>query len=47
MWVPDVDIETATDREIVAGYIAEGLDERSAQAFLAALRNTDPRFVVD
>ncbi|MEO8094418.1 MAG: hypothetical protein ABI632_05715 [Pseudolysinimonas sp.] len=44
MIVPDVDLETATDDEIVAAYIREGFSEATARIYLAQLRNTDPRF---
>lgn len=47
MWTPDVDMDAASDAEIIAAYVAEGTDVETGAAYLAAWRNTDPRFVVD
>ena len=47
MWTPDVDMNAASDAEIIAAYVAEGTDEETAVAYLGAWRDTDPRFVVD
>ncbi|MDQ0576452.1 hypothetical protein [Agromyces albus] len=41
------DVEHATDDEIVAAYIRDGETEEGARAYLAMIRNTDRRFVVD
>jgi hypothetical protein len=38
------DIETASDEEIVAAYMADGFDRRTAEAFLAARTSG---FIVD
>lgn len=41
------EIDTATDEEIIAAYLEVGVGETAAHAYLAVLRNPDPRFVVD
>lgn len=41
------DVEHATDAEIIAAYVNDGETEDVARAYLAVLRNPDPRFVVD
>jgi len=47
MILPDVDVATATDEEIIAAYLAEGIDEDDARVYLGVIRNPDPRFIVD
>jgi len=37
-----IDLERATDTEIVAAYMRDGEDERSARAYLAILRGDTP-----
>ena len=44
---PDVDVAKATDEEIIAAYIAEGVSESTAYAYLGVLRNPDPEFPID
>ncbi|WP_022891246.1 hypothetical protein [Agromyces subbeticus] len=44
MIVPGVDLATATDDEIIAGYLELGFDEDDARVYLWQLRNTDPRY---
>ncbi|MFD4111610.1 hypothetical protein ACFWWU_36465 [Streptomyces sp. NPDC058650] len=47
MILPDVDVATATDDEIIAGYVELGFDEDDARTYLAVIRNPDPRFPVE
>jgi len=43
-----VDVDTATDEEILAAYKAEGVPAGAARAYVDALRGrTDSQFVVD
>jgi len=44
---PVEDVATATDEEIIAGYLELGYDEDEAQASLFVLRNPSPRFIID
>jgi len=37
--LPDVDFSTATEDEIIAAYVEEGLDEGYARAVIAIIRN--------
>lgn len=47
MIVPVEDVATATDEEIIAGYLELGYDEDEAQANLFVLRHISDRFLVD
>jgi len=42
------DVEHATDEEVVAAYVADGLPEEDARAYLAVIRgNLPPGMTVD
>lgn len=47
MILPDIDVAQATDEEIIAAYLEEGVGETAARTYLAVLRNPDAEFPVD
>ena len=47
MLMPDIDVANATEEEIIAAYMAEGMSRRNAETYTAVLMNPDPRFPID
>lgn len=47
MILPDIDVARATDEEIIAAYVAEGMSEDTARVYLAVIRDPDPKFPID
>lgn len=44
---PDVDVASATDEEIIAAYMRDGMSREDAEDYLAALRLPSDQFPVD
>jgi hypothetical protein len=44
---PDVDLDAASDDEIIAAYLAIGFDRAEAIVYLHVIRNRDSRFACD
>lgn len=47
MILPRIDVASATDEEIIAAYLEEGVTEDTARVYLAVLRDPDPAFPID
>lgn len=47
MILPSIDVDTATDQEILDAYVREGMSLASAESHLRMIRNPDPEFPLD
>ncbi len=47
MMDPGIDVDTASEEEIIAAYLAQGMSREDAEIYTAIIMNPDSRFPID